>query len=72
MFGFRGGESDDTVARKKGYMKDAKEHWPFLTTFSLSNVKTEGQLVALVKTAKSLSLEDAKRQVQSWMHGKQF
>jgi len=23
MFGFRGGESDDVVARKKGYMKDA-------------------------------------------------
>ena len=28
MFGFRGGESGDTVARKKGYMEDAQQRWP--------------------------------------------
>jgi hypothetical protein len=31
MFGFQGGESADTVARKKGYMKDAQQKWRFLT-----------------------------------------
>ena len=29
MFGFQGGESPDTVARKKGYMQDAQQRWGF-------------------------------------------
>jgi hypothetical protein len=29
MFGFQGGESADTVARKKGYMKDAQHSGVF-------------------------------------------
>ena len=36
MFGFRGGESADTVARKMGYMEDAQQRWPYLTNFDLS------------------------------------
>jgi hypothetical protein len=27
MFGFRGGESDETVTRKTGYRIDAKRQW---------------------------------------------
>jgi len=50
MFGFQGGESADTVARKKGYMKDAQQKWRFLTNYDLSSIKTEGQLCSMVKT----------------------
>jgi len=38
MFGFQGGESADTVARKKGYMKDAQRKWRFLTNFDCSTI----------------------------------
>jgi len=50
MFGFQGGESADTVARKKGYMKDAQQKWRFLTNYDLSSIKTEGQLCSMAKT----------------------
>lgn len=72
MFGFQGGESADTVARKKGYMKDAHENWRFLTNYDLSSIKTEGQLCSMVKTRSSISEEQAKRDVEAWMQGKQF
>jgi hypothetical protein len=39
MFGFQGGESVDTFARKTGYMKDARKQWGFLTSFNLSTIK---------------------------------
>ena len=41
MFGFQGGENADTVARKKGYMKDAQHRWTFLTNFDVSTIKNE-------------------------------
>jgi hypothetical protein len=72
MFGFQGGESADTVARKKGYMKDAQEKWRFLTNYDLSSIKTEGQLRSMVKTRSSISEVQAKRDVEAWMQGKQF
>jgi len=72
MFGFQGGESADTVARKKGYMKDAQEKWRFLTNYDLSSIKTEGQLRSMVKTRASISEVQAKRDVEAWMQGKQF
>jgi hypothetical protein len=72
MFGFQGGESAATVARKKGYMKDAQEKWRFLTNYDLSPIKTGGQLYSMVKTRSSISEEQAKRDVQAWMQGKQF
>lgn len=72
MFGFRGGESADAVARKKGYMKEAQEKWGFLTTFDCSSIKTEGQLRSMVKTRSGISEDDAKRDVGSWMEGKTF
>ena len=42
MFGFQGGESVDTVARKKSYMKEAQEKWRFLTNLDCSTIKTKG------------------------------
>ena len=45
MFGFRGGESAETVARKKDYMKDAQQRWGCLTNFDLSTIRfSSGQL----------------------------
>jgi hypothetical protein len=72
MFGFQGGESADTVARKKGYMTDAQKKWRFLTNYDLSSIKTKGQLCSMVKTRSSISEEQAKSDVEAWMQGKQF
>lgn len=72
MFGFQGGESADTVARKKSYMKGAQEKWRFLTNFDCSSIKTEGQLCSMVKTRSGISEEQIKRNVDAWMEGKQF
>lgn len=72
MFGFRGGESADTVARKKGYMKNAQQRWPFLTHFDLSTIKNEAQFSSMVRDRSSITEGQAKRDVQAWMDGKQF
>jgi hypothetical protein len=66
MFGFQGGESADTVARKKGYMQDAQQRW------GLSTIKNEVQLSSMVKERSSISEAQAKSDVQAWMRGKQF
>jgi hypothetical protein len=49
MFGFQGGESADTVARKKSYMKDAQQKWRFLTNLDIEigERKCHPQTVAL-------------------------
>ena len=72
MFGFRGGESDETVTRKTGYRIDAKRQWRDLTTADLSEIKNEEQLIEVVKVRCSLPDEKARADVQSWMSGKQF
>ena len=72
MFGFQGGEGADTVARKKGYMKDAQQKWGFLTNLDCSSIKTKGQLCDMVKTRSVISEDQAKRDVEAWMLGKQF
>ena len=72
MFGFQGGESADTVARKKGYMQDARQQWGFLTHFDLSTIKNELQLSSMVKDRSGISQAQAKSDVQAWMQGKQF
>jgi hypothetical protein len=72
MFGFRGGESNETVTRKTGYRSDAKRQWRCLTTLDLSQIKNEEQLIALVKVRYSLPYETAKTDVEGWMAGKQF
>ena len=48
MFGFQGGESADTVARKKSYMKEAQTKWRFLTNLDCSTIKTKGQLSSMI------------------------
>jgi hypothetical protein len=72
MFGFRGGESEDTVARKKGYMKDAQQRWSCLTNYDLSTIKNEVQLNTIVKDRYGLSEAQAKSDVAAWVRGKQF
>jgi len=54
MFGFQGGESVETVSRKKGYMRSAQQRWPFLTHFDLSTIKNEIQLRSIVKDLSSI------------------
>lgn len=72
MFGFSGGESVETVARKKGYMNDAQAQWRFLTNFDLTTIKNEEQLSSMVKIRRGVSAEEAFRDVHAWMNGKQF
>jgi hypothetical protein len=72
MFGFQGGESVETVSRKKGYLRDAQKRWSFLTHYDLSTIKNEAQLRAMVKGRASLSDRQAESDVRAWMEGKQF
>jgi hypothetical protein len=72
MFGFQGGESPDTVARKKGYMQAAQQRWGFMTNFDLSTIKNDVQLSCMVKERSGISEVQAKSDVQAWMQGKQF
>jgi hypothetical protein len=72
MFGFRGGESPDTVARKKGYMQEAQQRWGFMTNFDLSTIKNEIHLSSMVKDRSGISEVQARSDVQAWMRGKQF
>ena len=72
MFGFQGGESAETVARKKGYMQSAQQRWSFLTTFDLSTIKKEAQLSCMVKERSGIAEAQAKSDVQAWMQDKEF
>jgi hypothetical protein len=72
MFGFQGGESAGTVARKRGYMQDAQQRWVFMTNFDLSTIKNEVQLITMVKERSGISETQAKSDVQAWMRGKEF
>jgi hypothetical protein len=72
MFAFQGGESADTVSRKKGYMKDAQQRWGFLTNFDLSSIRSKGQLSSMVKDRLGISEAQAQSDVQTWMEGKEF
>jgi hypothetical protein len=72
MFGFQGGESAGTVARKRGYMQDAQQRWGFMTNFDLSTIKNEVQLSSMVKERSGISEAQAKSDVQGWMRGKQY
>jgi len=72
MFGFSGGESAETVARKRGYMREAQQHWPFLTNFDASTIKNEIQLTSMIKDRTGGTEAQAKQHVQAWMQGKRF
>ena len=72
MFGFRGGEDAATVERKRTYMRDAQQRWPFLTNFDASTIKNELQLVALVGDRSGRPRPDVEADVRAWSDGKQF
>ena len=72
MFGFQGGEPTEVVARKRLYMKEAQQHWPFLTHFDASTIKNELQLVSLVKDRTGASPAEALADVRAWAAGKIF
>jgi hypothetical protein len=72
MFGFSGGESAETVLRKRAHMAEARERWPFITLFDASTIKSEVQLVSLVKDRTGVARADAERDVQLWTRDRQF
>jgi hypothetical protein len=72
MFGFQGGESVETVTRKKGYLESAQQRWSCLTNFDLSTIKNEVQLRSIVRDRYSLSEAQAQSDVHEWMSGKRF
>ena len=72
MFGYSGGDTPDQLARKQGFRGDARHHWSFLTPYDLSTIKTRAQLETMVQTRGSLSVEQARADVDHWMVGKQF
>ena len=72
MFGFQGGESVETVSRKKGYLKDAQRRWSFLTHYDLSTIKNEAQLRAMVKGRSGITETQAASDVAAWMKAKLF
>jgi hypothetical protein len=72
MFGYSGGEGADTIARKRGYMKEAQQRWPFITSFDASTIKSEAQLISLVKDRTGQPRPEAERDVQAWTRDRQF
>lgn len=72
MFGFRGGENADTVARKKGYMKDAQRKWPFLTNYDCSTITAPAALISMIHVRSSISEQQATLDVNDWIKGKLF
>lgn len=72
MFGYQGGESSDTVARKRGYMTEARALWPFLTAYDVTTIRNERHLTTMVRDRLSLSTSEADAVVHDWMDGKSF
>ena len=72
MFGYQGGESLETVTRKKAHMIAARERWYFLTNYDLTTVKNAAQLSALIGGRSSITDAQAEGEVAAWMVGKQF
>ena len=72
MFGFRGGESESTLARLTGYRADAQQKWPTLAYLDLSQIKNEAQLVSTIGERYSLPSAKAQADVTAWMAGKSF
>jgi hypothetical protein len=72
MFGFRGGESAETVTRKRTYMRDAQRRWPFITYFDASTVHGPAQLAVLIAIRSGCSRSAAHDEVRQWVAGKDF
>ena len=60
------------MKRKRGHMRDAQQHWSFLTNYDASTVKTEPQLVSMVNDRTGVSRAEATADVQAWVAGRQF
>lgn len=71
-FGFQGGDTAETVARRKRYMLEAQKQWPFLSELELSRIRNDVQLTSKIADCSGVSLERATSDVQIWMEGKQF
>jgi hypothetical protein len=72
MFGFQGGEPAEVVARKRLHMKEAQQHWPFLTNFDASTIRNELQLISIVKDRTGASRLEAEADVCAWLANKEF
>jgi hypothetical protein len=72
MFGFRGGETENVVVRKRRHMKDAQEKWPFLTNYDCSTITTADQLSSMIAVRASIAERQAKQDVSDWMRGRTF
>lgn len=72
MFGFIGGQSVENVARKRTYLAEAQQKWPFLTTIDCRSLKSTEQLTALIKVRAGLSDAQADMDVKAWADGKDF
>ena len=72
MFGFQGGEPAEVVTRKRVYMKDAQQRWPFLTNFDASTIKNELQLISIVKDRTGGSRSESEADVHAWVADKRF
>ena len=69
MFGFSGGEIAETVKRKRAYMAEARERWPFLTLFDDSTTRSE---IQLIRWFEGVTRSEAELDVQSWTRDCQF
>lgn len=72
MFGYQGGESGETVARKRGYMTEARQRWPFLTRFDVTTIHNEQQLATMVRDRSGRAKAEVDAEVHVWMEGKTF
>lgn len=72
MFGYRGGESHETVERKRGYRTEAQARWPFMTRYDLSTIHTPGQLSQMVHVRTGVDQAKAAADVAEWVSGKTF
>jgi len=72
MFGFKGGESVETVARKKTYMRDAQERWHFLTDYDPSTIKKEIVLGSIFRDRSGISQVQVSDDVRAWMQAEQL
>lgn len=72
MFGFQGGQSVEIVVRKRRYMAESQQNWPFLTTIDCRSLRTTAQLSAMIKVRAGLSEQQARTDVEAWAEGKDF
>lgn len=60
------------MARKRRYMAEAQQKWPFLTTIDCRFLKSAAQLSAMIKVRAGLSEQQARTDVEAWAEGKDF